>query len=310
MNVLCSALTVWLLAAPAALAADRKLLDLAPPDAKVFAGLDVSRLKPSAFGQFVLSHMQPSDDEAFQKFLTAADLDLKRDVTGLVVFSPWQDGTVGRWVTVARGAFDVEKLNAAAAQSGFAPAPFQGVNMFVAGDSAIALLDPTTAAIGDPDLIKGVIQRFQTKAGGELPQRVQDVSGRDDFWLVSLVPISQFADVVTEATLAQAFKSGALDTIQQASGGVKFTGETVAIHAEFTALNHHDAQGLEDVLRFLGSMIALNREKNKTAAQVGSLVDTMTLSTEGDVMRLSMSVPAQVLDQLVVGALANPSKKP
>jgi len=60
-----------------AIAADPALMSLVMPDAKVIAGIQVDQTKNSLFGQFVLSHMQPSDP-SFQKFIAESGFDPRR----------------------------------------------------------------------------------------------------------------------------------------------------------------------------------------------------------------------------------------
>src|SRR5579863_5796692 len=112
-------LTVLLV--PATLcAADAGLLRLVMPDAKVIAGLQVDRTRDSAFGQFVLSHMQLSD-ESFKKLIAETGFDPRRDVTELMIASNWESSSPeSRWLVLAKGAFDLQKIQTAAQSNGAA----------------------------------------------------------------------------------------------------------------------------------------------------------------------------------------------
>ncbi|MBV8818968.1 MAG: hypothetical protein JO022_11470, partial [Acidobacteriaceae bacterium] len=52
-------LTAFFLTQAAGWSADPVLLALVMPDAKAVAGVQVAEAKTSAFGQYVLTHMQP-----------------------------------------------------------------------------------------------------------------------------------------------------------------------------------------------------------------------------------------------------------
>src|SRR5260370_41450994 len=79
------------------LAADRSLLSLVMPDAKVIAGAQVVRVKNSPFGNFVLSHMQ-LDDPDFQKFMAATGFDPRRDLSELIIASNAATNDPSRWL--------------------------------------------------------------------------------------------------------------------------------------------------------------------------------------------------------------------
>src|SRR5690242_17023323 len=100
-----TALFAALLAPIGALAADQGLLNMVMPDAKVVAGLQVDTAKSSAFGQYVLAHMQP-DDAGFKKFMADTGFDPRRDLREIVIASNWENSTSdNRFLVLARGAF-------------------------------------------------------------------------------------------------------------------------------------------------------------------------------------------------------------
>lgn len=98
---------VLAIALPAAApAADPGLLRLVMPDAKVIAGIQVDQSKNTAFGQYVLSHMQV-DDQGLNKFIQATGFDPRRDVSEIVIASNWSSATPqSRWLVLAKGQFD------------------------------------------------------------------------------------------------------------------------------------------------------------------------------------------------------------
>jgi hypothetical protein len=287
-------------------AADQGLLRLVMPDAKVVAGLQVDRTRDSAFGQFVLSHMQ-LDDPAFQKFVAGTGFDPRKDVKELIIASNWQVGASGtRWLVLGKGTFDLPKIQHAAEDAGVAMTRYQGASMFsFAGhgapdtDNSIAFLDASSAVMGDAASVKAAIQRKQNnaEASSDLVGKVKDLSAKNDFWFVTLVPLSEFALDMPDPNLGGAMRGNTLSAINEARGGVRF-GATVTISADVVTRSDKDALALVDVVKFLVGMLQLNRQDNPVAGQVSTLLDPLETKTAGNVMSMSLAVPEQQLERL------------
>jgi len=288
-------------------AADPGLLRLVMPDAKVVAGLNVTQTKNSLFGQFVLSHMQV-EDETFKKFMAQTGFDPRRDVSEIVMASNWEQTTPeSRWLVVARGDFNLSAITSAATANGGVILGFQGVNILTNTPDAktqqvsgIAFFDSSSAVMGDLTSVKAAIQRKQSNASasGTLMAKVRDLSARNDFWFVTLVPISEFAGAMPDPNLSSAMKGNLLAAIHQASGGIRF-GDNVAISGEAVTRSDKDAEALVDVFKFLAGMVQLNRQNDKTVDKVATLLDTMELKTAGNVMSMSLNIPERLLEQML-----------
>ncbi len=288
-------------------AVDPGLLRMVMPDAKVIAGLQVETTKNSMFGQYVLSHMQV-EDPAFKKFIAQTGFDPRRDVTEILMASNWEQSTPqSRWLVAARGSFNLPQIISAAKANGGTVTDFQGVGVLTYAEedkpeveSGIAFFDSSNAVMGDLASVKAAIQRKASGASpsGALLTKVRDLSAKNDFWFVTVVPISEFANVMPNPNLSGAMKGDLLAAIHQASGGIRF-GETVTISGEAVTRSDKDAQALVDVFRFLASLIQLNSQNNKVAGQVSTLLDTMDLKTAGNRMTLSLAIPEQQLEQLL-----------
>ena len=298
---------IALLVPTALSAADPGLLRLVMPDAKVIAGLQVDRTRDSVFGQFVLSRMQ-LDDPGYKRFTAETGFDPRRDVKELMIASNWQSSAPeSRWLVMAKGTFDVHKIQQAAAGSGVAITNFQGADIysFAGGstpdaDNAIALLDASSAVMGDVASVKAAItrQRSNAPAPSDLIKKVGDVSAKNDFWFVTLVPLSEFAGAMPDPNVGSAMRGNVLTGINQASGGIRF-GDTVTISAEAITRSEKDAQALVDVVKFVVSMLQMNRQNNAAAGQVASLLDALDTKTAGNVMTMSLAIPEQQLEQML-----------
>ncbi len=298
MAILKSSLLIALTAF-AAFAADPSLLNLVSPDTKVVAGIHVDRSTASQFGQFVLRQMQNQDAD-FNKFVTATGFDPRRDLTEVMVAST--DGQQkGHGLVVARGTFDIAKLVAHAKTTGAAFTNYKDVQIITgkAGSGWIAFLDSRTALAGDPDAVRTSIDR---RGGGtaidpKLAAKVNEVSNKYDAWMVSIVPVANFAGKMPDKRINGAMRGDVVQAIEQASGGVVF-GSVVQISGEAVTRTEKDATALADVVKFLAGMIQVNRE-NREAAKFAALLDTMDLKSNANTLTISLSVPEGDLEQML-----------
>ena len=287
--------------------ADPGLLRLVMPDAKVIAGLHVDQARNSLFGQFVLSHMHV-DDENFKKFIADTGFDPRRDVSEIVIASNWESSNPrSRWLVTARGVFDLHKVQHVAEGNGTVITNFQGVDIFTYSgqakpevDSGIAFFDSSSAVIGDLASVRSAIERHKSgsPASSALLGKVREVSARNDFWFVTLVPISEFADAMPDPNLSSAMQGNLLAAIHEASGGIRF-GDTVHISAEAVTRSEKDAQALVDVVKFIANLVQLNRQNNQTAGRVATLLDSLDCKAVGNTTTLSLPIPERQLEQML-----------
>jgi hypothetical protein len=310
-----SALLAILLAPFSAFGADSSLLGLVMPDVKVVSGIQVNQAKSSPFGKYLLSRMQPSGTD-FQTFVNQTGFDPRRDLTEIIMASSWANSPSRQVLVVARGSFTASKLKSAIELNGGTATPFKGIDILMpksksAGNanSVFAVLDTNYATMGDLDAVQTVIQRFQNKAvaPASLVSKVNTLSAANDFWFMTLVPVSDFTSVVPDPNMGQMMNGNVMQSIQQLSGGIKF-GPSVQLSAQAVTRSEKDATALEDVVRFFVSLLQSNRDKNPAAAQASSLADNLELSSDGNVMAMSLAVPEDQLESLF--NTARQSRKP
>lgn len=296
------ALILTLLLAAGLPAADPALLNLIMPDARTVAGVDVERARNSAFGQFVLSQMIHQNAD-LDRFSLASGFDPRRDVREILIASTAVDQGHDKGLVLARGAFDVPRLIAAMKAEHATAERYMGVDLLVGSGhdhGAVAFLDSTTAVAGQIDNVKAVIQR--RRAGGALDpriaQKIQQVSARHDLWVSTTVPVSTLAGHVPDPNLGGALKGDVLKGIEQASGGLRFGAANVEVSGEAVARSDKDATALADVLRFLASMVQMNRD-NKNAGELAKVLDTMDVRTEANVLKFSLSIPEDQIERMV-----------
>jgi len=164
----------------------------------------------------------------------------------------------------------------------------------------LAFFDSSNAVMGDIASVKAAIHRKQTNAAaaGTLLAKVRELAAKNDFWFVTLVPISEFAGAMPNPNLSGAMQGNLLAGVHEASGGIRF-GDTVTISGEAVTRSDKDAQSLVDVFKFLAGMIQTNRQKDPTVGQVATLLDSMDLRTKDNVMSMSLNIPEKQLEQLL-----------
>jgi hypothetical protein len=112
-----------------------------------------------------------------------------------------------------------------------------------------------------------------------------------DAWSVSITPIN----FGSEPTAAANPLSGALKSIQQASGSIMLS-SPVQITAQALADSDQDAASLSDVLKFVAMMM----QGENTGAT--SLLNSLNVTTDHSIINIQLSIPEDQLEQLIQSA--------
>lgn len=292
-----------------AFAADPALLQMVMPDAQVVAGLQVTQAKNTEFGQYVLAHLSVNNTQ-LQQFTSQTGFDPRQDVSEIVIAGITGAASNNRWLILADGTFNVAKITATALANGAVASTYQGVNLLTytatgasQPSSAIAFFGTTMAVAGDLTSVQTAISRKQSNAStdGTVLSNIQQVSANNDFWFLTLVPLSNFSSVIPEPNLSGAMQGNLFAAINQTSGGIQF-GDTVTISAQAITRSDKDAQALVDVVKFFAGLVQMNRSNNPTAGQVATLLDTLQASASGNTTTISLAIPEQQLEQLLNSA--------
>jgi len=299
-----------------AFAADPSLLQFVMPDAQVVAGLQVDSAKTSLFGQYVLAHFSVNDTK-LEQFTSQTGFDPRQDVSEIVIASNWKSSSPNNhWIVAAHGTFNISKITSSVLANGGTVTTYQGINVVTYSggskgqpDTGLAFLDTSTALLGDVTSVQASIDRAKsnTPTDASIVAKSQTASSGQDFWFVTLVPLSNFSSSIPNQNLGGAMQGNLLAAINQASGGIRF-GDTVTISAAAVTRSEKDAQALVDVVKFFASLVQLNRQQNSAAGQVGTLLDTLQASTSGNITNISLAIPEQQLEQLLNSAHSTPAK--
>lgn len=294
-TALAGILTIAILPAKAA---DPQLLNLVMPDAAVLAGVNVDQAKTSPFGQYVLSQMQNSD---LQQLTAATGFDPTRDVHELLVAAGAPGSKTG--LALVRGTFDAGRIAAAAAAKGGTTEPYGGYTILEdpKQQHGVAFVDSTLAIAGDIASIKAAINRLKTPSSLPAPVIVQvnQWSGSQDAWVITTVPPSSLHPSSTAPKIPGvgpgAAANNALQTIQQAAGGVKF-GNNVVVTAQAQSDNTQDAEGIANTLKLLASVAQLQAANNP---ELMALAQSLSVTTSGSTVNVSFSLPEAQLQGII-----------
>jgi hypothetical protein len=279
-------------------AADSRLLNLAMPDATVLAGVNVDQAKATPFGQYVLTTLLGSQAQQLQQLATLTGFDPRRDVNELLLASSSAPGNK-TGLAMARGVFDPAKIAAAAQSAGAGAETYGGVSIIEdpQHQNGFAFLDSTLVVAGDLANVKAAIDR---RNGGPtipaaLAARVNQLSSAEDAWAISTVPPSTLRPPAAASPAKGVNIQNALQTIQSASGGVKF-GSVVVLTGQAQAATPQDASSLGDVMKLFVSMAQLQASQHPEAA---ALAQSLVVSAQGSTVKITLSLPEDQIQQLV-----------
>jgi hypothetical protein len=295
------------LAAAPAFAVDPVLLQMAPEGAKALAGMQIAQGKQSPLGRYVLQHLVTPGPRA-QAWMSQAGFDPRRDLTEVLVAATGSSTAVKGGLVLARGTFDTARLGAAIEAHGGVHSVVLGSDIYTSGKAphpwSIAFPDNTTAVMGSPEDVNAALTRraSATPVSTSLSGQVAQLSAANDFWFLTLGPLSQFANAVPDPSVSNAFQNGAMfRAVTQASGGLHL-GDNVVFSADAITRSDKDAQSLEDVLRFLVSMVQSNQRENAMSQQISSILNSLTLSTSANVMHLALSIPESQMEAFLAAS--------
>jgi class 3 adenylate cyclase len=92
-----------------------------------------------------------------------------------------------------------------------------------------------------------------------------------------------------------------MQAVLQAAGGIKFNEKEARISGEAVTRSDKDATALADVFRFLAQIVQQNSgnvNNQQGAADLAALISKMQLSTESNVMKVSLAIPEEMLERV------------
>jgi hypothetical protein len=245
-----------------------------------------------------LTTLLGSQAQQLQQLATLTGFDPRRDVNELLLASSSAPGNK-TGLAMARGVFDPAKIAAAAQSAGAGAETYGGVSIIEDPEhqNGFAFLDSTLVVAGDLANVKAAIDR---RNGGPtipaaLAARVNQLSSTEDAWAISTVPPSTLRPPAAAPPAKGVNIQNALQTIQSASGGVKF-GSVVVLTGQAQAATPQDASSLGDVMKLFVSMAQLQASQHPEAA---ALAQSLVVSAQGSTVKITLSLPEDQIQQLV-----------
>jgi hypothetical protein len=290
----------------ASAAVDSALAGLIPADATVVSGVNVTQAKVSSFGRFVLSQMQ-LDDKGFQAFIAETGFDPRRDLSDLMVVTIGT-GDKTEAVVLGRGVFNPGRVFNTAQTHGATITTYNGIDILSHNGGALAFVDASIAIAGHDKAVRAAID--QRTASAKLPEAVtkkmQELSANNDAWFYSTAsPADFFAGKFTgDQNLGGAMRDGLMQSVLQAAGGIKFGEKDIKVAGEAITRSDKDATALADVFRFLSQIVQNNNNNNPKVNDAAALLSKLQLSTDANVMKISLAIPEEVLERMFSGRAA------
>lgn len=295
-------LAIFLTAAVTLPAADPTLLNMIMPDAKVLAGVNISKAETSPFGQYILRSL-PADN-GFQQFVTTSGFDPRTDLQEILAAS---NATPKTGLVLARGKFDAVKISSAALATGhFSLSTYAGAQLITpttgTGETMAIVLDTTPstlALVGDLMDVKAALDRrkLSNPVNPLLASKLALYSAADA-WSVSIAPLSSLSGAGAGNPMNGLVQADLFKKIQATSGGITFS-SPVQITGEAVADTPQDASALGDVIKFLASMMQSSTQQGSATAPLTALIQTLDVTTVQNTVKIALSIPETDLENLV-----------
>jgi hypothetical protein len=304
-------------------------LAFVPSDAAVVAYADVRAIMDSELRQR-LKLAVPTLPDGQQEFQTQTGIDIERDIDFVV--AAMVPGTTGAFgdksgLIVARGRFDVVKLEGLAREHGATVEEYHGKRLVTVTGTApvpapspddaqtlpqtlhqshasmtIAFLEPGLVAFGESATVKHAIDAQASaqslNSNNEITELVNDIEQSNNAWAVGRLDIltshAQLPpQIATQVSAVKWFAAAA-----HVDGGLSGT-----IRAE--ARDDQSGENLREVVR---GILALGRLQAQNDPRLNAAAQALELTGTGKTVSLSFTVPAELIDMAMTHVQANAPK--
>jgi hypothetical protein len=290
-----------------------------PADAAVVAYADVRGIMDSELRQRLRTAF-PMHQRGQEEFQAQTGIDIERDIDYVIATMNPAAGPHKSGVLVARGRFDVVRLEGLAREHGGAVEEYKGKRLVThAGQPreqlevtpesgplvhrsptsmTVAFLEPGLVAVGESAAVKHAIDAQMNAqsitSNNEMMELVSDIERSNNAWAVGRLDVltshAQFPEQVARQISAVKWFAAA----GHINGGISAT-----VRAE--ARDDQSAENLRDVVR---GVLALGRLQAQGDPRLNSLAESLQLTGTGKTVVLSFAVPAELLNMAVSHAEA------
>ncbi len=290
-------------------------LSYVPADASVVAYADVKSIMNSELRQrFKQSVPMPMGEEGQREFFEKTGIDIEKDVDYIVAAAtrlPGHGDDHPSGVMVARGRFDIVRLEGLALQHGAQTQEYKGkrlltlqhdrstVEMPASGTPTVqttsktgvlAFLEPGLVALGDLASVQRAIDAQLSAqsitSNNEMMELVRDIEQTDNAWAVG-----RFDLITSQAKLPDEIASKIPPVKWLAVSGHVNGGVSAQLRAEA-----NDEQSAENLRGVINGVISLARLQGQNDPKLTSLINSLQLTGSGKTVRLSFAVPAELFE--------------
>jgi hypothetical protein len=291
-------------------------LSYVPADASVVAYADVKSIMTSELRQrFKQSVPMPMGEEGQREFYEKTGIDIENDIDYVVAAATVLPGSGNRHpngVVVARGRFDIVKLEGLALEHGAQVQEYKGKRMLTLQHTAsntdvplsgeptttqtasntgvLAFLEPGLVAVGDLSSVQRAIDAQLSAqsitSNNEMMDLVKDIEQSNNAWAVG-----RFDLIASQAKLP--------DEIAQKLPPVKWLAVAGHVNGGVSAqlrAEANDDQAAENLRGVINGVISLARLQGQNDPKLTSLIQSLQLTGDGKTVRLSFAVPAEIFE--------------
>lgn len=280
-------------------------LKFVPADASLVAYADVQHIMTSRLRQ-TLRTVLPGKENGQQEFQNHTGINIETDVDRVVAFvaptAESGDGFPGSAMVLARGRFDVVKIEALMREHGAEVEEYKGKRLIVGGahegrpSLSLAFLEPGLVAVGTDLLIHRAVDLRDGGASiltnDDMMALVRDLDA-GNAWAAG-----RFEALVARAPIPAAVRDRLPPVTWFSASARVDDGVSAVVRAE--TKDEESASSLRDVIR--GGM-ALAKLQAGSRPEFASLLQSFQLGGTGKTVSLSFDLPSSVIDAL--GAMAS-----
>jgi hypothetical protein len=286
-----------------------------PADSAVVAYADVRSIMDSELRQrFKQSVPTPMGEEGQREFLDKTGIDIEHDIDYVVaaIASVPTGTTKPSGVVVARGRFDIVKLEGFARDHGAEIQEYKGKRLLVLQHSAhnfdvdaagqqttistpqetgvLAFLEPGLVAIGDINAVQRAIDAQLSAqsitSNNEMMDLVKDIEQSNNAWAVG-----RFDLIANQAKLPEQIARQIPPVKWFAAAGHINGGVSAQLRAEAI-----DDQAAENLRGVVNGVISFARLQGQNDPKLTSLIQSLQMSGTGKTVQLSFHVPSEIFE--------------
>jgi hypothetical protein len=270
---------------------------LIPDEALSLAGLDISKLKESAFYR---SHDKQLNTSLLESVSQNFGFDLRRDLAAALLVSKGKEAFVA-----LHGKFEKNSIEQKLERSA-KPTQHAGNKVFQIGTISLSILTDELAIAGPGESLSGAIETFANGTAHlseAFEPSFQQLSTNAQIWSVSRGGLP-FANIARRTDIVSLLSNFAGYISATSTGAVLDSG--LHLNAQVDCLNLAGAKRVDDGLRGgigLARLAAENRQPD-----LFQTYQSMRVQKQNNAVHLDLDIPAQLLESLLVRLEKLPQK--